>query len=50
MQSLRRDITEAKEIVAEGERWFALSRDNRLIYFSVAVTEADIWLATLERG
>jgi Tol biopolymer transport system component len=26
----------------------ALSKDERLIYFSVAVTEADIWLATLE--
>jgi Tol biopolymer transport system component len=26
----------------------ALSRDDRLIYFSIVVTEADIWLATLE--
>jgi len=26
----------------------ALSRDDRLVYFSVVVTEADIWLATLE--
>ena len=25
-----------------------LSRDDRLIYFSVIVREADIWLATLE--
>ncbi|MBI3667113.1 MAG: hypothetical protein HY236_12980 [Acidobacteria bacterium] len=25
-----------------------LSPDNRTIYFSVAVTEADIWLASLE--
>ncbi|MEK6321468.1 MAG: hypothetical protein AABN33_07275 [Acidobacteriota bacterium] len=27
---------------------FALSRDNRLIYFSLVTTEADIWLMTLE--
>src|SRR5207237_1053170 len=26
----------------------ALSRDNRLIYFSLVTTEADIWLMTLE--
>jgi hypothetical protein len=26
----------------------ALSRDNRLIYMSVVVFEADIWLATLD--
>jgi hypothetical protein len=27
-----------------------LSRDNRLIYFSVVTDEADIWLITLEGG
>ena len=26
----------------------ALSRDDRLMYFSVVVREGDIWLATLE--
>lgn len=25
-----------------------LSRDDRLMYFSVVATEADIWLATIE--
>jgi len=28
-------------------RGFALSRDDRQIYFSVAHTEADVWLMTL---
>ncbi|PYT96848.1 MAG: hypothetical protein DMG34_23485 [Acidobacteria bacterium] len=28
-------------------RGFALSRDDRQIYFSVANTEADVWLMTL---
>ncbi len=28
--------------------FFALSRDNRLIYFSLVTTEADIWLMTME--
>ncbi len=32
----------------EVDRRFALSRDDRMIYFSLVVTEADIWLATLE--
>jgi serine/threonine protein kinase/Tol biopolymer transport system component len=33
---------------SEVERRFALSRDDRLIVFSRVVTEADVWMATLE--
>jgi hypothetical protein len=33
------------EIAARG---FSISRDDRTIYFSIAATEADIWLVTFE--
>lgn len=29
-------------------RGFAISRDNRRIYFSLAATEADLWLLRLD--
>jgi len=30
-------------------RGFAMSPDDRRIYFSVSTTEADVWLAEFER-
>ena len=39
---------EILSVAPYGIDMLALSRDNRLLYFSSAVTEADIWLATLE--
>jgi len=32
----------------EIEQWYALSRDDRLIVFTLVVVESDVWLATLE--
>jgi len=43
-----RKTREILSVAPHAIREVTLSRDDRLVYFSVAVTEADIWLATLE--
>jgi Tol biopolymer transport system component len=41
-----REVLSAAPHAVNGQ--FRLSRDDRVIYFSLGVTEADIWLATLQ--
>ena len=49
VDSQTRRTSEVLSVVPnEVEQWYALSRDDRLIVFTLVVTEADIWLATLE--
>lgn len=48
IDSQSRKIREILSLVPHGVDTPALSRDDRLMYFSVVMREADIWLATLE--
>ena len=48
---VRRDEHGLLSVMPEeiARRGFAMSPDDRRIYFSVSTTEADVWLAEFER-
>lgn len=48
VDSQSKRVREVFSIAPRRFRGFVVSRDNRLIYFSIETTEADIWLMTLE--
>jgi hypothetical protein len=48
VDSKSKRVHEVFSIAPRHFRGFTVSRDNRLIYFSIETTEADIWMMTLE--